>query len=128
MAYGDERPQYDKNQYFHIPPDASFILGDCTRGKDLENAVQYMHAKYDHPKQFDFIVVDRAKQLGLSLVKDSMWSGPCARANEPRFLHPTFTDDRILTYAFGHAYHARCRTAARNAAAASSPTQRGCLG
>ncbi|KAF4545963.1 uncharacterized protein LTHEOB_4615 [Lasiodiplodia theobromae] len=44
----------------------------------------------------------------LSLVKDSMWSGPCARANEPRFLHPTFTDDRILTCAFGHAYHAVC--------------------
>ncbi|KAF9640183.1 putative mt-a70 family protein [Lasiodiplodia theobromae] len=58
MAYGEERPQYDKNQHFYIPPDASFILGDCTRGKDLDNAVQYMHAKYEHPKQFDFIVMD----------------------------------------------------------------------
>ncbi|KAF9641261.1 hypothetical protein BFW01_g621 [Lasiodiplodia theobromae] len=34
--------------------------------------------------------------------------GLVSRANEPRFLHPTFTDDRILTCAFGHAYHRRC--------------------
>ncbi|KAB2574619.1 hypothetical protein DBV05_g6737 [Lasiodiplodia theobromae] len=84
---------YDKNQ---------FSSSHRTQASSLETA------RYDHPKQFDFIVMDRARQLGLSLVKDSMWSGPCARANEPRFLHPTFTDDRILTCAFGHAYHAVC--------------------
>lgn len=34
--------------------------------------------------------------------------GLVSRANDPRFLFPTFADDRILTCAFGHAYHAVC--------------------
>lgn len=43
---------------FHVPPRASFVLGDCTNGKALRDAVRQQYIPSSSPSTFNVILLD----------------------------------------------------------------------